>query len=348
MKLTILFVSLIFFLGFSTDGASSFLKAMNELSDLNGELSDEELNEIPQEFKYFFFALFKLKDISLINDPTHLAVKMFWRLMRLSPLIGTQRASKAIIIEVLETFGKLITGVSVNTLTDLKDAMNFDRVSQICNEHIISFFTAPDQFATKCYLKMIMYVIKAYIDPETSPEQRIEKAWYVIFFCRFWKLSNTLRGEVTNKNDFLSANAYNCIELNGHNLLKFLIACREMNQPELFLLYSCHSQDCESFFRTFRALGTTSYTSINFRLYELLHKVRRVTTMTHIREVEENYDFERKERIKAKPKTVRFVPENLPSNLKIAEIIAKSLDEARTDLKKLGNYWVINIFLINS
>lgn len=324
------------YVGFSSDGASAFLKTMKRFSSLARESVGID-HCVPPEFNDFYFSDMDLEKPSMINDPHHLVVKIFWRLIKTSPLIGQQRASSIMIKEVLTTFGKEETGVSPSVIVDKKDAMNFNRAKQVCCQKIINLFDEPVQKATQLYLKMISNIIDAFIAEDTTPEDRVKKSWYSIFFCRYWKISSLMGSGTTVKNDFITSNAYTCLELNGHNLLRFLVECRSLNKPELFLLSRANSQTCESFFRNFRSMGTCNYTAINFTIHELLYKMRRVVKLTHIQTNEtlgRNHSFARKkDRAKMKDMHVSI---GLPSNHEIRQLVLDALKEAKQDLQTLG------------
>lgn len=319
-------------LGFSADGASAFLRTMKKLSGLDKNMHSENLRS---NFEKFYFAPLDLATPSMINDPTHLVVKLYLRLLRGVLLIGRYRACAAHIHEVLQKVGKKETGIDPLMATEIKDAMNYDRAVKVCRDEIIGLFNAEEHKATRIYMKMISYVIKGFISIDTEPGDRIRMAWFLVFFCRFWKKSIALRNSesgISLSKDFITPNAYNCIELNAHNMIKFMIMCRDVGKPELFLLHLASSQPCEALFRTFRSMGTTSFTKINFNIHELLNKARRVMKIQSIPFTVKNYDF----CIKPKKESL-FIPSSLPSNEVISCIVGAALSEAREDLALLGN-----------
>lgn len=286
---------------------------------------------VPDEFKAFFFSPFDFDDFLTINDPTHLATKMFWKLMKDPPLLGMYRASAEDIRTVIKDHRKnLHFGPGI--ITDVVDVMNFTRVAPVCCESFIKLLTLPEHQGTKFYLTLIQYVIDAYIDPTLTPMERIRKAWYVVLFCREWRIYVEMCKDTKVKDDFITSNAFNCIELNAHNLIKFLMICRETNHPEMFLVHLLSSQDCEAFFRILRSLGTTNYTVINFTMDELLHKIRRVLKMSHI---EITHGITRKSAVVKGAKT--FVPDHLPSNKEIEKIVIEVYKDVVKDLESLGN-----------
>lgn len=310
------------------------MKTMKNFAGIDPNIHADSENNVP--FRDFFYAPLMVEDLCMINDPTHLVAKMFWRLVKMSPLMGNQRASIAIVRLILQTFGKKETGVDPSLIVDKKDAMNYNRIEKLNLRKLLVFFKSPEHQATRIYLKLILYVMEAYIDPKTIPGERLRKAWYVALFCRFWKKGILLKQETTLKNDFITTNAYACIELNAHGMLKFLITCRELGKPEMFLMHLASSQPCESFFRNLRSMTSTNFTQINFTIFEVLHKVRRTLKLLHTPlETSEDHDYN----ISSAEKNLESVhiPSSLPNNDDIEQIVEEALNEARKDLSELGN-----------
>lgn len=314
-------------LGISSDGAPSFLRTMQ----INAGLPSESV-ECPELFSGFFFAKWSTKTPCYINDPTHLLVKLHCRLMKRTLMMGEQLAGRGVLLELLRKHGKEACGITDSHLTESKDAMNFDIAEKCCSERITNLLTEPYQQATKVYLRLNSFIKSAYINRDTDPETRIYKAFYVALFSRMWRAQVLHNKHTTLKKDFLSANSYVCIELNAHSLLLFLIKCREMEMPQLFLPYLASSQDCESFFRLFRALGTTFNTVINFNILELLHKARRVMAITHLEQHIDPEFFKFAKRAKAPP----LIPNGLPTDARLFGLIDAAYQQARQDADTLG------------
>lgn len=297
-------------------------------------LGAEKPTNVPVDWQGFFRSSINRSNFIMMNDSMHLLVKLFWRLMKENPMIGVFRASRTHIRDVLEANRKDIS-VKPSIVTESADAMNYNRVEKVCQREIVDLIDSPDYIATKMYLQMLMFVREALVEKDTEVEDRIFKLWYAIFFCRIWKHHITMRSAAQGvflKNDFITSNAHNCLELNGHEVLKFLLYCRDVvKKPEMFLVFLLSSQDCEEAFRVLRSMGTSNYTSINFTMFELLHKIRRATKLMSI---EHDYEIIRK-KSQRKLQSV-YVPTELPSDQKIAEIIKRSCIAAREDLELLG------------
>ena len=130
----------------------------------------------------------------------------------------------------------------------------------------------PDAEATVAYLQLTQCVIDSYLDKQLHPLTRIEKAWYAIFFVRYrrwWLLNNS---KYTLANNFITQNAYACIEFNGHALITFLKTIWDTGESETFLPWKLGSQFCEKIFRAARSLTSTFSTIINLSILCLLHR----------------------------------------------------------------------------
>lgn len=320
------------FLGFSSDGFSAFLRNMQTTASIPTLNSD-----CPQEFKWFFFGAWDTPFLC-IQDAIHMCVKAFRRLMSKQLRIGSGLASRSILLSLLENSPKMLTGLSTNELTDNKDAMNYGIVEKVCSDKIISKLTQPQEFATKAYLKLIRHIMRAYIEPDSTPTERIESAFYTVFVCRLWKESIGATKDTNLKENFITTNLHVCVELNAHALLRFMIKCRDLDKPELFLPSQTGSQQCESTFRTWRSMTTTFFTAINFDMKELLQKIKRLFFMEKIATSDINFNFARQNK-----KSSTFIPKNLPTNDEINQIVRGAWDEAQIVFRtKLGNRILCN------
>lgn len=304
---------------------------MRHLSGLGSDPDESDDYWMPDVFKPFYRAPIEFNKLCYISDNMHVAVKMIVRLAKQSPKMGTFRASVAHIETVLVANRKILG--NSKAITQVIDSMDYERVEHLCRPEVISLFTDEDMKATKLYLQLIYFIVTAYVDPTTLIEDRIFYAWYAIFFCRMWKTYTEMKGGVTLSNDFITSNANSCVELNGHNLLKFILICRELGKPEVCLVHMLSSQDNEAFFRNLRSLGSTNYTVINFTMREVLFKVRRAMTISHI---EIKHNIVRRKQLKKRAEV--HVPTSLPSNDRIVEIVESSYVKALHDLESVGEF----------
>lgn len=82
--------------------------------------------------------------------------------------------------------------------------------------------------------------------------------------------------------NFISDNAFACLEINAYGILHLITKLRDSNEPHLFLTSLFSSQGCEQLFRQFRSMTTANWTRINFSLNELLHMVSRIQLQNEI------------------------------------------------------------------
>lgn len=317
--------------GFSSDGASSFLSVMREKTFNNVIDSD-----VPEEFRGFFNGNWNLENSLMLNDSYHLLVKLIWRLMRKTMNIGNSVASKTHVLEVLNVYGKMETGISQSIILDDKDSMDYERADKLTRESLIELLSAPEHVATRFYLKLATHVRIALIDISVSPEERLKRLWCATFMSRLWRASAAKTRTLLN--DFMTPNAYMCLEVAAHNMIKFLVKCRDLGKPSLFIPYDTNSQPCENTFRILRSMGTTKYTVTTFSVAEVLHKARRISKVQDIvAEVDPTFhEFKTHSSQRKNDKRSYFVPTTLPSNIVIKNIISSALLEALTEIQPLG------------
>lgn len=292
--------------------------------------------EVPEEFRDFFNGNWDLENSFMLNDSFHLIVKLIWRLMRKTMNIGNSIASKAHILDALNVHGKLETGISQTIIIDDKDAMNYERADKLTRPSVVELLDGPGHAATQFYLKLAMNVRIALIDISVSPEERLKRLWCAAFMSRMWRASVVKKGRLID--DFMTSNAYMCLEVAAHNMIKFLVKCRDLNKPELFIPYDTNSQPCEDTFRTVRSMGSTKYTVTTFTVAEVLHKARRISKVQDIVvEVDPDFhEFKTHSTQRKLEKRSYFVPSSLPSDTVIKNIISSAFLEALTEIHPLG------------
>lgn len=270
-----------------------------------------------------------------------MAVKLYRRLMNKQLRIGTGLASRSILINFTENTPKIVSGLTTAEVTDNKDAMNFGIVEKACSDKVLTKLINPQEYGTKVYLELNRHIIRAYIDDDVSPSERLHSAWYIAFFCRLWKesiiVSSKLRTgrddlcKISLKDSFISTNLHVCIELNGHAITRFMVRCRDLGKPEIFLPNQTGSQPCEGMFRTLRSMTSMFYTSINFDIMEIMQKVKRVLTLNAIATSKIDFNFARQNKT-----TKTFVPKELPTNAEIDKIVFEGWKEAQKVLCNLS------------
>lgn len=132
----------------------------------------------------------------------------------------------------------------------------------------------PQANATKCYVDLIRNVIDSYLDKILGP---LDRLWYVVFFLRYWRKWITLNKSYTLGNNFITSNAYNCIELNAYAMINYIIAIRDhIKENKCFVPWLLGSQCCEVTFRADWSMSNIYSTVINFGILRLLRRLHRL------------------------------------------------------------------------
>lgn len=160
--------------------------------------------------------------------------------------------------------------------TDVRteDKMNVDSAKKICTEAVQQLLPT-EASGTKLYLKVMRDCLMVFEENSFTIEQRVLILSRVIYVLRIWKKS--IEEKNLSLNEFISIPCYQCIELNFHTFISFIMYCRE-NSVEYLLQYLFHmsSQECEYFFRTLRSISTALWTAVNFSPLDIIYKVRRL------------------------------------------------------------------------
>lgn len=276
-------------MGWSSDGATPFLKHMQIVSGIPIPDSD-----CPEEIKWFYNGKWAMNYLNM-QDGKHLAVKLYRRLINTQLVIGTGTASSSILYNLLDDHDRGSMGITSRDIRENRDQMDFNIVRRVCSDKIIDNLVNEDEFATKTFLQLIRHVILAYIDHTTTPEDRIYHSWWVCLFCRVWKNEfinfKTKRTKAKSKKgdfeptmalNFLTSNAHASIEINAHCTLRFCMLCKDMKKPHLFLPSICDSQMCENLFRLLRAFTTVFHSQITTDVLEVLQKSKRLRVMEEL------------------------------------------------------------------
>ena len=136
----------------------------------------------------------------------------------------------------------------------------------------------PDAKATSAYLEVIRCISDAYLDKNLNISARIRKAWYAAFFLRYWRHWLLLSNNYTLGSNFVTLNAYMCVEINAHSLVTYAITLRDihMSFSDSFCPWLFGSQTCEKIFRAARSMTSTFSTVINFGILALLRRLHRL------------------------------------------------------------------------
>lgn len=177
------------------------------------------------------------------------------------------------------------------TLSDIcpEDRQNYGSLRKIMDPNVLQALAkyVPGTEGTIMFLKLCFEITSSFCDESLSPLDWVYRIWHSNFFIRAWrkwmqKMSNRRDSDFTLGENFITRNAYICIELNAHNLISAMRNFRDIGMPELFIPILLSSQPCEELFRQMRSMGTMNFTQINFSLLELFHLISRVELQNHI------------------------------------------------------------------
>ncbi len=108
------------------------------------------------------------------------------------------------------------------------------------------------------------FLTSSFLDEELDVDERIYRIWYVVFAVRYWRFTICNNPAYELRTNFITLNAYLCIEIQAHGLINILEKFRKQNQRQLFLPKLFGSQSCEGHFRATRSTSSRGGTRINF------------------------------------------------------------------------------------
>ncbi|XP_031638592.1 uncharacterized protein LOC116350795 [Contarinia nasturtii] len=282
------------------------------------------------------------RDLIVTQDHIHLGNKCRNRMLKQDVHLpmGKFEVSIKHLQSLVMNVQKSVHGLSQVDVCPI-DRMNYDSFEKVTRDRTIESLQKhiKNSDATIQYLKVCRDATMSYMENGLTPIERIKKIWHALFFFRIWRSYVTSSTRYTLGDNFLTTNAYMCVEINARNLIRLIKKFRDANQPEHFLPGIFDSQGCENIFRLFRSMGTTQYTKINFSLYELMHMIRRVETLNDIAYVklaEKKVNFPNK-------RTGKAIIFNLPSDEEIDASIAIAKSQAIENAATLGMSTTNNI-----
>lgn len=314
-------------LGRSSDGDERLLKSMKARAKLDlmptSDLSQNSSLNRPTD----------------VQDSIHVARKLRNRLLNSSILLqmGNKVASVAHIKMLLSSVPKEIHGLVLSDVCP-DDRQNYSSYEKITDQCVLQSLknSIVDSEATIMYLVLCKQITSSYLEVNLKPIDRIYKIWHAVYFFRCWREWIQLAdNEFSLGLNFVSNNAYSCVELNAHALIYLILRLRRTERNAFFLPYLFSSQPCEHTFRQMRSMGTANFTKINFTLNELLHMIARVEMMNKVIHSNRNITFPRiDKKSKISLKTEAKIDNKLPNDEDILNAIKKAQIDA---LKRLLN-----------
>lgn len=284
---------------------------------------------VMSSIQYFDSALFSTP--ICVQDSVHIGTKLRNRLLNSSLIlqIGNRKATTVHLKNLIRNVPKEIHGLSKSDIFP-EDRQNFKSLEKISEDRVLLALKnhKVDSEATVKYIEICRDITAAYISDKLMPIDGIYKIWLAVYFLRCWRKFIHTSSTCNLSENFISKNAYTCIEINAQALVALTILLR--SRESMFLPSLFASQPCEYIFRQMRSLGTTNFTKINFSMYELLHMIARVELTNKIAYSEE------------KQIHVPRIQARIQANLKTGTIkklpcdqeIIKTMNRARQDALK--------------
>ena len=213
-----------------------------------------------------------------MQDVVHLGVKLKARFLMPSIILplGNYLATNAHFQMVVKLYGKEKHGLRARDI-DHRDKQNFDAVGQLIKaSHLLD--ELPEAVGTKYYMNVMKSVVDSYLDKSLDTAKRIKEIWYAAFFLQYWRHWILLHPLFSLQKNFITSNAYMCVEINAHSLLAitFLLRDEMKANSECFLPWMLGSQSCERVFRSLRSMTGTFSTVVNFSLLGMLQRLHKL------------------------------------------------------------------------
>lgn len=312
--------------GFSADGDQRLLNSMIFNSKLN---CNADLN-------HTFDAIHEI--ICFLQDIVHIGTKLRNRLLSLIAflIIGNKIVSISHLKMLINLVSKDEHGLVYSDICP-DDRQNFASLLKIMEPKVraaLEKYVVGSE-GTIEYIRICHEIVSSLYDDDMDPLDRIFFSCRSTFFLRAWRLHILRTADNMSLNDnFITSNAYMCIELNTKNLIILTKKFRDEGLKSFFIPTIFNSQPCEETFRRMRSMGTINFTKINFTLLELLHLIGRVelaSEIMHFKLADSEVLFPRNPIRKAKLNEF-----DLPSDSEIDQVVSKALTMAIDDTKKFG------------
>lgn len=276
-----------------------------------------------------------------VQDTIHIGTKLRNRLINSSVelKIGNRIATVAH-IKMLLTHPKEVHGLVYSDVIP-DDRQNYGSLEKIMHPRVISTLKNEivDSEATVVYLTLCDQITSSFVQTDLSPIDRVYKLWNAVYFLRCWRKSIILSKILTLTENFITTNAYTCIEVNAQALIELIVKLRSSQAEDIFMPNAFASQPCENTFRQMRSMGTANFTKINFNLNELLHMIARTEIMNKVIYSNNEIVFPRKQ-IKSKDQLIKK-SSTLPTDQQISDTMKKALLDALENAAQFGIHFTV-------
>lgn len=265
-------------IGHSSDGDPRLFSAMNNKIKLDVIPHIDVLNSIQDRLNLSPYS-------SCVQDMIHIGTKLRNRLLNPSVVlhIGDKVVSALHLKMLINTVPKETHGLVLHDIYT-EDRQNFKSLEKVMEPRVLEALekNIVDSQATVMYLTLCKHITASYLQKNILPIDRIYNIWYSVYFLRCWRKWIQSKHGFTLGANFITSNAYGCVELNAQSLIELIVKLRTVQMQTMFLPSYFSSQPCEEFFRHMRSMGTMNFTKINFSIYDLTHMVSRVEMMYKI------------------------------------------------------------------
>lgn len=224
-------------------------------------------------------------ELLFVQDPTHTGTKLRNRLLHalVKLTLGNRTASIDDLASLIKSVQKSVHGLTQSDVVPY-DRMNFTSFGRIIDDRVLEALRQhiPNSEGTIKYLQICSDVTACFLALDMKPLDRLLRMFRAVFFIRIWRQSIVAHATRRLGDNFISSNAYMCIEVNARTLLLMIKTFRDKNMANKFLPALFDSQTCERSFRLFRSMGTMEFTRINFSFYDLTFMIGRTEVMNDI------------------------------------------------------------------
>lgn len=185
--------------------------------------------------------------------------------------------------DLVKNVNKSIHGLNLSDVCPI-DRQNFKSFQKITDKRVTAALKSnmKDSEATIKYLELCCDITSSFLDFNQKPLERLFAMYRPLYFLRIWRNWIKSSRSYTLKNNFISHNAYKCIEMNAFHMVRLMREFRDTSLPHLFLPTIFDSQTCEKTFRQLRSMGTMDFTRINFSTFDLIHMIGRIEAQNDI------------------------------------------------------------------
>lgn len=281
----------------------------------------------------------EIKPPFYVQDGIHIATKLRNLFLKTKPFPEKLPFGRKYYIQMqhleflLKNFPKDRHQLTATVLNPL-DRQNFSSVQRIYDIKVIDLLetNVPESEGTIMFLRLLRKIVESYRDTNLAPLERLEMIWYAVFVLRIWRHFISSEKSLKLGENFLTHNAYTCVEINAHALVFIILYLKnKKNDSSLFRPDLFDSQPCESFFSQIRSLSTTFSTVVNCSMKEVIARINRIHLQNDIA-LNTNFVFPRMKTTHL-PKPIQC---ELPDELEIFERIEKSRHDAIHDSIRIG------------